>query len=77
MFTTYTKKQANVIYRAMKEGKLSVSRDLMSKIYGMADESAEHFNDGFEMHEIIPAVVTKIFEGDYVFAQGLLDEIAA
>lgn len=77
MYKTYSRKQANVIYRASKEGHITISKQVMSKIYDMADESCEYFFDGYDMHERIPMIVQNIFDGNYKMAQQGIDEIAA
>ena len=64
-----------MIYRASREGNIEVSKNVMSKIYDMADASCEYFFDGYDMHERIPMIVKNIFDGDYEMAQQGINEI--
>lgn len=78
---TYTRKQAGVIYAAVKRGDLKLEREAISELYDNADgieifntDDAERAND---LHYGIKNAIDAIFGNDYAFAQSMLDGIFA
>ena len=73
---TYSRKQAGVIYRAVKEGKIELTKDEVSASYDYSG-SVEVFNNTAANHveNIIAAVrgaIDAIFDNDYTLAQNYL-----
>lgn len=70
---TYSQKQANVIYRAFKEGLIDISKSAISKIYDMVgDVEVYNTNQLKGIEEEIYAVrlaVGFIFDNDYKRAE--------
>lgn len=74
---SYSRKQAGVVYRAIKEGKLEMSKDAVSLMYDLADE------ERYDGSDVIPtfinnikAMVECIFSGDMAEAQKIADEVS-
>ena len=74
----YTRKQAGVIYRAVKEGKIEMEKPAISKLYDWADDFGIDYNGSINriMHEVHIAI-DAIFEGDYEKAQAYVNAFAA
>lgn len=78
---SYSKKQMGVVYRAMKEGHLSISKADVSYLYDMCD-GVEVFNsnDGQRADKLfhgMRAALDAIFAGDYESAQVAVDNMIA
>ena len=74
---TYTRKQAGVIYRACKEGKLSLDKECISVIYDLADEYVSDVTNGQKLSAGIRDAIDRIFANDYKGAQTAIDMIWA
>lgn len=79
-FKTYTRKQAGVIYSAMKRGAIEVSQDVIGRMYDMAG-SVEIFNtsqlEGIEKFAAgIKIAIDEIFADDYEAATKTLAKLA-
>lgn len=69
----YTRKQAGVIYRNVKEGKLDMSKAAINSMYYWADMDC--YADTAEANRLyeITAAVDAIFENDLEAAQAAID----
>lgn len=80
-FRTYTRKQAGVIYSAMKRGDIECPKEVISDMYDMAG-SVEVFNTN-SLGEVesfaagIRNAIDAIFEGNYESASRTLAGLAA
>ena len=72
----YSRKQANVIYRAFKEGKIEVDKATMGKIYEYADRPIGCNRDGWGVKHAIDAAVHEIKMGCYRDAQRAIASFA-
>ena len=73
----YTRKQAGVIYRNIKEGKLHMSAEGIKWMYYRADDPVYADTAAQERIDLIPIIVDDIFRGDLEAAQATLDEYDA
>ena len=78
---SYSSKQAGVIYRAYKEGKIEMTREAISEMYDCVGY-VEVYNtdDGYRANESIYAIrkaVDAIFAGDYESAQVSINNFMA
>lgn len=72
---SYSRKQAGVIYRAIKDGKLNMSKGAISEMYDMVGEVYISMATRDYMEERIYGVrlaVSAIFENDYEQAERYL-----
>lgn len=72
---SYSCKQAGVIYRAIKDGKLTMSNDAISDMYDMVGEAFITMANRDRVEECIYGVrlaVTAIFDNDYAQAERYL-----
>ena len=72
----FTRKQAGVIYRAVKSGEISMSKDAVSLMYELADE--QRYLDGVigEFILSIRALVDAIISSNLDEAQKIADEVS-
>ncbi len=69
----FTRKQAGVIYRAVKEGKIQMSKEDINSMYYWADrECYSDTADAYHLDELKLAI-DLIFEGCYEGAQNRID----
>ena len=78
----YSKKQMGVVYRAMKEGKLNISKQDVSYLYDWADSDFHVYNTNdskrFEtLRYGMRNAIDAIFAGDYELAQVSIDNMIA
>lgn len=78
----YTRKQMGVIYRAMKEGKLTIDKADVSYLYDWADRDYQVFNTNDQrqfdaMHYGMKNAVQFVFDGNYESAQVSIDNMLA
>lgn len=81
---SFTRKQANVIYRSIKEGKIEMSKEAVSAMYDNVEYIDVYDSATADMAmygvKAIKAAVTCIIEGNYETAQKIIndfEEIAA
>lgn len=81
---SYSKKQAGVIYRSIKSGKLSMSREAISAMYDNVDYVEVYDNKTAEMAKYgiahIKIAVDAVFADDFETAQrsiNMFEQIAA
>ena len=78
---TYSRKQMGVVYRAMKEGKLSIDKADVSYLYDMADGmQVWNTNDSSraeKLHYGMRVALDAIFAGEYKTAQRAIDNMVA
>lgn len=76
-YKTYTTKQAGVVYRAFKEGKIEMTKGDASKLYDFAGSvEVLNTNSAKVVETIAYAIrnaVDAIFAGDYATAQTSID----
>ena len=79
-FKTYTRKQAGVIYSAMKRGAIEVSQDVIGRIYDMAGSVEIFYTSQLEGIERFAAgikiAIDEIFADDYEAATKTLAKLA-
>lgn len=75
MYKQITRKQAGVIYRATKEGKIEMSQEQISAMYDLTayngyddNGTKQAMNDRFQL------AVEAVFDGDYEKAQKFVDQ---
>lgn len=74
----YTRKQAGVIYRAFKEGKITMEKATVSKLYDWADDFGIDYNGSVNrIMQSVHIAIDAIFEGDYEKAQNEINAFAA
>ena len=73
----YTTKQAKVVYRAWREGKVNMEKRVMDKIFEMADGNNYGCRQGIGMGKSINEAVNEIFANYYHRAQFSIDCFAA
>ena len=78
----YTRKQMGVIYRAVKEGKLSIDKADVSYLYDWADKDFQVFNTDdqrlFEkMHYGMKNAIEAVFAGNYESARVSIENMLA
>lgn len=78
---TYSRKQMGVVYRAMKEGKVTIEKCDVSYLYDMCD-GMEVFNTNDSrtaeaLHHGMQVAVEAIFAGDYATAQVSVENMIA
>lgn len=74
----YSRKQAGVIYRNVKQGKLEMSKGAISFMYDHADVERYHDSSVIStMCEAIADAVQAVFDDDMELAQACLNELAA
>lgn len=71
-YSTFTRKQANVVYSAIKRGELSASKSTVSKMYDLVDRNALD-NVECQMRGSFERCVGHIVEGRIELAQAELD----
>ncbi len=78
---SYSRKQAGVIYRAIKEGKIEMSKDAISAMYDNCDYIDVYSRLTADLAiNGVPAIknaVTFIFEGNYENAQVSINNFAS
>ena len=78
---TYSRKQMGVVYRAMKEGKLSIDKVDVSYLYDMCDGiECWNTNDSSRAEKLFYGMrnaLDAIFAGDYESAQVSIDNMVA
>lgn len=77
IYKKITRKQAGVIYRALKEGRIEMSDKEVSIMYDIVD--FEGYDDGGSLNSIndrLTVAVDKIFEGDFTSSVGANAQIA-
>lgn len=78
---TYSKKQMGVIYRAMKEGKLSIEKSDVSRLYDMCDGiEVYNTNDSNRAEKLFHGMrvaLDAIFAGEYETAQVAVNNMVA
>lgn len=78
---TYSRKQAGVVYRAIKEGKLEMDKNLISKMYDYVGKVEVYGTNDLSYKEnfacAIQNIVTAIFENNYKSAQASINNLAA
>lgn len=74
----YTRKQAGVIYRAVKEGKIEMEKAAVSKLYDWADDFGIDYNGSVNrIMQDVHIAIDAIFAGDYEKAQAHVNAFAA
>lgn len=77
---TYSRKQAGVIYSAMKRGEIEVSADVISEMYDMAGSAfVSNTNDSSYVESFAAAIknaVDFIFQNNYASAEKTLANLA-
>lgn len=75
----FSRKQAGVIYRAMKEGRIEISRESVSEMYDLVNDGDCIDWNGSANSAIqdLRLAVDAIFESDYEKAQQFIDRFAA
>lgn len=78
---TYSKKQMGVIYRAVKEGKIELSKRDVSYLYDHADgmevSNTNQAERAEKLHYGMSAAIDAIFAGDYEAAIVSIDNMLA
>ena len=78
---TYSRKQMGVVYRAMKEGKLSIDKADVSYLYDMCDGIEVWNTDQGRVAEKLfngmRVALDAIFAGEYETAQRAVDNMVA
>lgn len=72
-YSNFTRRQAGVLYRAQKEGKLDVGAGFMSSIYSLADMYILADAVQGDVESYLRAAVDAVFQGDYATAQDRVD----
>lgn len=62
-----TRKQANIIYAAVKRGKLHASKKFINKLYDAVERTDS------DMYSLVNGIVDYLFKGNVEFAQALID----
>lgn len=74
---TYSRKQMGVVYRAVKEGNIELTKDAISALYDHAGDMLVTNNDHIDLLDSLRngmrAALDAIFGGDYEKAQEKLD----
>ena len=74
----YSRKQAGVVYRNVKQGNLEMTKEAIAFMYDHADVERYHDSSVIStMCEAVRDAVQAIFDGDMVLAQACLNELAA
>lgn len=78
----YTRKQMGVIYRAMKERRLTIDKADVSYLYDWADSDFQVFNTDDQrlfdvMHYGMKNAVQFVFDGEYESAQVSIENMLA
>lgn len=71
---SYSRKQAGVIYRAVKEGKLEMAKDAISRLYDFVGCPVET-PYGEAVYYAVKVAVNAIFDNDYKVAQTAVSNI--
>ena len=76
---TFTRKQAGVIYRAVKEGRVEMSRQAISHMYDLVHDGPAVDWNGSANQDILGyhLAIEAIFSEDYGMAQRQIDRLAA
>lgn len=73
----YTTKQAKVIFKAWKQGKINMEKQVIDKIFKMADGNNHGCKQGMSMGRSINHAVDEIFAKRYFSAQFSIDCFAS
>lgn len=75
---SFSRKQAGVIYRNLKEGNLEMSQDAVSRMYDLVNDGSGIDHNGSINSEIqdLRLAVDAIFADDFAKAQKMLDRFA-
>ena len=65
----YTTKQAKVIYKAWKQGKIEMEKQVMDKIFELADGNNRSCREGLSLGQSINEAVQAIFSNNYRLAE--------
>ena len=75
-YAYFTRKQANVIYYAYKQGKLDIKKSIMNKVYAIVGDTRDSsVKGGLEIIEFRFAcerAIQAIFDGEYPIASEIL-----
>lgn len=66
-YTYVTRKQANIIYAAIKRGELHATKKFINRLY----DSVERTNSGMDSR--VNGIIDYLFKGNIEFAQALID----
>lgn len=67
-----TTKQANTVYKAVKQGKLDASKMFINSMYSLVGRT-DLASDEFKFYHQIEVIVKYLLEGNYKFAQAIID----
>ncbi|MBR3690091.1 MAG: hypothetical protein IKL97_03205, partial [Eggerthellaceae bacterium] len=72
----YTTKQAKVVFKAWKQGKVEADKQVIDKIFKLADGKNHGVRIGTNMGIAVISAVDAIFRNDYRTAQKGIDRFA-